>query len=403
MKPNLTFIIIIALALITIIILPQPISAGLTKRVAVVYFEDHSHFDSPTGCGLIPAGPFKFLFGSGDKTRQRWNLEAGFRDLLNQTLKNTGVYEPVGYEEIGIAFAELGLSRRDLKSEQNRARFADRLNVEALIVGDIRKFGQERLRGSSHRDVETVQGQVAAASTYGISGYTYSAHVKVDLIMYDGGSGKQIVTTQLEESATYTGGSATAGPLRTDVTKSGIDPKLIPAEKKNPPKRPIVEYKKLNRVRFGNYTPLQPGEEEVKFEDTLFGIATQKAMDKIIARLREEIGPESTPTTSPPFSEIVKGKVIGIYPSPNQSEPDVYINLGSSHGIKRGMQISVFTLSDELRDPDTGKLLGRVEVKVGMLEITEVQGEGLSKAKIIEGVGKIKLHDIVKSGVRDNP
>ena len=57
---------------------PVAVSAATTKkRIAVIYFEDHSRFDSPTGCGCVP-GFIGNMFG----TKKRWDLGAGFPKCL---------------------------------------------------------------------------------------------------------------------------------------------------------------------------------------------------------------------------------------------------------------------------------------------------------------------------------
>ena len=58
---GLIFIILFALTIIS--------PAGgetANRRVVVLYFDDHSRFDSPTGCGCIP-NPIGLLFGNGGK------------------------------------------------------------------------------------------------------------------------------------------------------------------------------------------------------------------------------------------------------------------------------------------------------------------------------------------------
>ena len=84
--------------------LPLQANGAAKKRVAVLYFENHSNFDSPTGCGCLPVGPLGFLFGSGGK-HEKWDLKTGFRDLLNERLEESQLYEVVKLEELFIAMA----------------------------------------------------------------------------------------------------------------------------------------------------------------------------------------------------------------------------------------------------------------------------------------------------------
>ena len=61
--------------------------------MAILSFEDHSGFDSPTGCGCIPTGGLIGKIFGGTKRRTDWDLSSGFRILLNRKLAETGVYE----------------------------------------------------------------------------------------------------------------------------------------------------------------------------------------------------------------------------------------------------------------------------------------------------------------------
>ena len=47
-------------------------------------------------------------------------------------------------------------------------------------------------------------------------------------------------------------------------------------------------------------------------------------------------------------------------------------------------------------DPDTNEILGYLSRKIGIIEVTEIQTDRLSKVRIIEGFGKIKKGDEVK-------
>ena len=150
-----------------LLILLVPSSFAAPKRVVVLYFEDHSRFDHPTGCGCIPTGPFGKFFG-GRKGHTRWHLKEGFTEILNRKLGQSEVYEPVSQDELLDAMAESGLSRRGLRSDpEKRAQLAKTLKVQALIVGDIRKFNQERVKANAGRLIrQGGQGYGSATASY---------------------------------------------------------------------------------------------------------------------------------------------------------------------------------------------------------------------------------------------
>lgn len=68
------------------------------------------------------------------------------------------------------------------------------------------------------------------------------------------------------------------------------------------------------------------------------------------------------------------GKIAEVTPS------SIYLTLGSKDGIEVGSTLTVFRDEGELKDPDTGDVIGRKRAKLARLEITEVQ-DSYSKAK----------------------
>jgi curli biogenesis system outer membrane secretion channel CsgG len=67
-------------------------------------------------------------------------------------------------------------------------------------------------------------------------------------------------------------------------------------------------------------------------------------------------------------------------------DTQVTINRGEGAGVAIGEVFNVFALGDEMIDPDTKESLGRDEVKVGQIKITEVDPK-FSKADVIEDTG----------------
>lgn len=64
----------------------------------------------------------------------------------------------------------------------------------------------------------------------------------------------------------------------------------------------------------------------------------------------------------------------------------VLINRGSETGIARNTYYNVWVLGEELKDPDTGEVLGKEETRVGKVLIVELQSR-FSKARIVEDKG----------------
>ena len=379
------------------LILLAPSSHAAPKRVVVLYFEDHSRFDHPTGCGCIPTGPFSSLFG-GRKGHKRWHLKEGFTELLNRKLEQSEVYEPVSQDEMLDAMAELGLSRRGLRSDpKKRAELAKALKVQALIVGDIRKFNQERVKANAGRLIR--QG---GAGYYGTASYVGGVQLRGSLYIvaihlemrFFGTSGAEIDNPKIGARKQHQLGGLNIGPMDYVVTEQGTETQFgqTPGLKRKP--RPIVAPAELNQIEFGSE----------RYEKTLFGMATDDALHKVVLALRENIGPAlpgsdagsldilSKSGQPSPQASVIQGSIIFV----DSKDPEnTYINIGSAKGVTLDLQLRVYTI-ESLVDPDTGDVLGVIPKPVGVVKVVEVQTDRLSRVEIIEGFGEIKKGDKVK-------
>ena len=74
----------------------------------------------------------------------------------------------------------------------------------------------------------------------------------------------------------------------------------------------------------------------------------------------------------------------------------LYLNVGSEGGVKEGEELTVYRVGKQIKDPDTGEVLGADEVKVGRVKITAVKGPRLSMAAAVSGSG-FKAGDTLKN------
>ena len=74
----------------------------------------------------------------------------------------------------------------------------------------------------------------------------------------------------------------------------------------------------------------------------------------------------------------------------------LYINAGSDGGVKEGDEFTVYRVGKQIKDPDTGEVLGADEAKVGRVRVTAVKGPRLSTATAVSGSG-FKAGDTVKN------
>jgi hypothetical protein len=388
--PKKCFATVIVLCLLILLV---PSGFAAPKRVVVLYFEDHSRFDHPTGCGCIPTGPFGKLFG-GRKHHKRWILKEGFIELLNRKLEQSEVYEPISQDELLDAMAETGLSRKGLQSDsQERAQLAKALKAEVLIVGDIRKFNQERVKANAGRLIR--QGgsgyQGATASYVGgmqLMGSLYVVSIQLDMQFF-GTSGTEIDNPKIAARKQHQIGGARIGPIEYIVTEQGTESQFgqSPGLKRKP--RPTVAPAQLNQIEFGS----------AEYDKTLFGMATDEVLHKVLLALRENIGPALPgsdvalqPGQPSPQATMVQGAIVYV---DSEDPENTYINIGSAKGVAVDQQLRVYT-TESLIDPDTGDVLGVIPKPVGVVKVVEVQSDRLSRVQIIEGFGEIKKGDRVK-------
>ena len=73
----------------------------------------------------------------------------------------------------------------------------------------------------------------------------------------------------------------------------------------------------------------------------------------------------------------------------------LYVNAGSEAGVMEGDEFAVYRVGEQIKDPDTGEVLGANEMKVGRVKITSVKGPRLSIAAAVSGSG-FKAGDTLK-------
>ena len=393
----LIWVLVVAIVLISVVAI-VPDGFAESKRVAVLYFDDHSGFDSPMGCGCIP-GVIGKLFG----TRQKWNLKVGFTELLNRKLKQTPVYEPVSQDEIVKAMLRLELTKKDLADTQKRGALLRELKANTLVIGDVRSFDQHRARANASRTLREGGRDQRGSGSYiagvQVLGYIYTAKIKLDMELF-GTSGDKIADPKIMATKKHQLGGAQVAAFRTVVTDEGTELEFGQARGKRRV-RPIVEHARLNQIQF-------PSSDLADYDRTLLGMASDEAMDKIVLALREHIGPNfvwpppSTTTaqdkkTGTSRRPLPSGPIIGKISYVNAESPkETYINIGSAKGLAIGHRLTVYRETEPIKDPDTGQILGYVHKPIGKAEVIEVRNDKMSRVQIIEGFGEVKKGDGVK-------
>ena len=89
---------------------------------------------------------------------------------------------------------------------------------------------------------------------------------------------------------------------------------------------------------------------------------------------------------------VVQGLVAAV------AGPQIVLNVGGRAGVKVGDQLSVERVSQEIKDPATGKVIRRLSSSVGIVRVVDVDDQS-SVAEIVSGTG-FKVSDVVKSVVK---
>ena len=369
-----------------------PNSFGASKRIAVLHFNDYSQFDSPTGCGCIP-GVIGEIF-SGKK--RLWDLEAGFTNLLNRKLGTTGVYQPISQAEIREAMRSLKFSRKDLrKRAEARKLLAEHLRADALVVGSVRKFGQERARANASRSLQQGSRQGGLTGSYvtgaQLVGYVYTARIKLEMQFY-GASGKEVAAPEVAASRRHRLGGMQFAALQAIATEEGTELNFGQSPRAEKKFRPIVRPGEVSAIAFG--TP--------QYDQTLLGIVTDDVLLKAVKKLRQHVGPDFVLPSEvaamkkkekeargelEPSSGPITGTIIHV---DAEDQKNAYINVGSAMGVKVQQRLIVYAKGEPLTDPDTGDVIDYLPVKVGKVEVAEVRNDRVSRVNIIEGFGDVK-------------
>ncbi len=387
------------------IISPVAVSDATTKkRIAVLYFEDHSRFDSPTGCGCIPS-----FIGNMVTTKKRWDLEAGFAKMLNRKLVETNVYEPVSKDELLDAMASMTLSRQSLRKldQEQRATLAKRLNADVIVMGDIRTFNQERLRTNASRTLreggrQSQRGTASYMAPVILRGSLHRATIKLNMKFYNI-AGSVVAEPRVSASRDHSYAGTKFASLEASVTEEGTNltfGQTPDTRRKNP--RPIVKPTELNEIQFAS----------AEYDRTLFGFVTHEVLIKVVLALRDSVGPnfitpwESKTDTAKKAKETptkadgpIKGKIQYV---DNEDLDKIYINIGSNRGIAINQEFAVYTRGKPVRDLDTGEVLTYLEKQVAVVAVAEILNDKISVFRVVEMTEQLKIGDVVREITSDS-
>ena len=411
MKRFFSYLLLAGFSLYFIIGISSVSDATAKQRVAVLYFEDHSRFDSTTGCGCIP-GFIGKIFG----TKKRWDLEAGFAKMLNRKLVETNVYVPVSKDELLDAMAQMTLSRHNLKKldKAQRATLAKHLNADVIVMGDIRKFNQERLKTNASRTLREGGRETRQATSMSymtgiqVLGSLHRATVKLNMKFYNA-SGSEVAQPRISASRDHTHAGTRVASLEASVTEEGTNlsfGQTSDNQRKNP--RPIVKPTELNKISFATTQADVNSKHPHHYNQTLLGMVTNEALIKVVLALRDNVGPnfitpwETQPTAAPETAPTEGGPITGkIQYVDNEDLNNLYINIGSNKGIAINQLFAVYGKGKPIRDVDTGEVLTYLPRRIGTVAVTDILNDKISIFRIVEATDALKRGDEVREITAD--
>ena len=264
---------------------------------------------------------FKNKAGVGSQ----WNIGTGMSEMLTTALIDSGRFVVVERQAISDVLAEQDFGASDRTTEAGAAKIGKILNAQVLIRGAVTEFSTR----SSGADT----GLSIAGIGVGLS--SSSAHVAVNIRIYDVTTGEVIDSIRCE-------GKATAGGV--SASYSGAF--------------------SLNGGGFAK-TPL--------------GKATQKVINEAVYKIAAKM--DDVPW---------QGKIVTV------KGDTVYLNVGKRSNILPGNEFAVYNKGQELIDPDTGISLGSEDERVGRVQVLSVEDK-FSKAQMVSGnIGAVKRGDIVR-------
>jgi curli biogenesis system outer membrane secretion channel CsgG len=268
----------------------------------------------------------------------------GVTDLLVSYLVKDGSYSVIERKVLDKIMAEQNFSNSDRADPTSAAKIGRLLGVDAIIVGSITQFGNDTKNtgiGGVGAGLGKVGiggfGQKESKAVVGVTARVVNIDTAEILAVAEGKGESKRRSTSLTGGAGGWGGFGAGG------------------------------------VNFG----------ASDFQNTIIGEAVKASVEQLSSGVIKEQGRVQVRQI------VVQGLVAAV--AGNQ----VILNVGSKAGVKVGDQLAVERMSQEIKDPATGKVIRRLTSPVGVLKIVDVDADS-SVGDVVSGSG-FKVSDLVKS------
>jgi curli biogenesis system outer membrane secretion channel CsgG len=278
---------------------------------------------------------------------QNIDVGKGVSDLLVNYLVKDGSYSVIERKALDKILAEQNFSNSDRADASSAAKIGKMLGVDAIVVGSITQFGNDTKNTG-------VGGVGAGLGKIGIGGVSQKQSKAIV------GLNARIVNVDTGEIMAVAEGKGESKRTSTSLAGGGGGWSGFGA----------------GAVNFG----------ASDFQQTIIGEAVKAAVEKMSAEVisdRPKVAVRQAPTVT------VQGLVAAV------AGGQIVLNVGGKAGVKVGDQFSVERVSQEIKDPATGKVIRRLSSSIGILKVVDVDNQS-SVAEMVSGTG-FKVNDPVKT------
>jgi curli biogenesis system outer membrane secretion channel CsgG len=268
----------------------------------------------------------------------------GITDLLVTYLVKDGSYSVIERKALDTILAEQNFSNSARADPNSAAKIGKLLGVDAIIVGSITQFGND----TKSTNIGGVGGRLGGVGIGGVGQKQSKAVVGLTARVVNVDTGEILAVSEGKGESKRTSLSMTGGGGSWGGFGAG-------------------------GVNFGSSD----------FQNTIIGEAVKAAVEQLSSGVVKEQGRVQVRQV------VIQGLVAAVAGS------QIILNVGSKAGVKVGDQLAVERMSQEIKDPATGKVIRRLSSPVGILRIVDVDADS-SVGVIVSGSG-FEVKDLVKN------
>jgi curli biogenesis system outer membrane secretion channel CsgG len=268
----------------------------------------------------------------------------GVTDLLVTYLVKDGNYSVIERKALDKILAEQNFSNSDRADASSAAKIGKLLGVDAMILGSVTQFGNDTKSTG-------VGGVGAVAGRFGLGGVSQKNSKAVV------GLTSRLVSIDTAEILAVAEGMGESKRTSTSLIGGGGSWGGFGA----------------GGVNFGSS----------EFQSTIIGEAVKAAVENMSTNVIAQRSKVAQRSVS------IEGLVAAV------AGKQVILNVGSKAGVRVGDQLAVQRVTQEIKDPATGKVIRRLATDVGMLRVVDVDADSAG-TEIVSG-SDFKVGDTVKT------